>query len=91
MDNEIVIIGENMMMGPKWLNYFFKKSFSWTMLNNSKNIVMEWESPPPPTHPIVVNNIVYLLCGKLGYFENKSLLKKTPLSFMIVGCLQKTN
>jgi hypothetical protein len=28
-----------------------------------------------PTLPIVVNNIIYLLCEKLGCFENK----KTPI------------
>jgi hypothetical protein len=58
MDNEIVIVGENMMVGLKW-----------TMLSNSKNIVMEWMSPS--FHPIVVNNIMYLLNGKLGCPENK--------------------
>jgi hypothetical protein len=47
MDNEIVIVRENVMMGPKWfLFFFFIKSFSWTMLSNSKNIIVEWMSPP---------------------------------------------
>jgi hypothetical protein len=47
----------------------FMKSFSWTMLNNSRDIIMEWVSPTP--YPIVVNNIIYLLCEKLECFENK--------------------
>jgi len=47
MDNEVVIVRENVMMGPKWLIFiFFIKSFSWTMLSNSKNIIMERVSPP---------------------------------------------
>jgi hypothetical protein len=47
------------------------------MLNNSRNIIMEWMSPP--TFPIVVNNIIYLFHGKLGCLENKLLLKKNPI------------
>jgi hypothetical protein len=37
-----------------------------------------------PLH-IVVNNIIYVLCEKLGHLENKYLLKITLFSFMIVG------
>jgi hypothetical protein len=40
MDNEIVTIGENMMMKLEFLKILFKKSFLSTMLNNFKNIVM---------------------------------------------------
>jgi hypothetical protein len=43
-----------------------------------------------PTYPIVVNNIIYLFRGKLRCLKNE-LLKKTPLSSMIVGCLKKVN
>jgi hypothetical protein len=41
----------------------------------------------PPT--IVVNNILYVFCEKSRCLENKKLLKTTPLSYMIVGCLKK--
>ncbi len=68
-----------MMMRPKWLIFFLMKSFSWTMLSNSRNIIMEWVSgggggggrPAGGGGPIVVNNIIYLLCTKLGCLENK--------------------
>jgi hypothetical protein len=41
MDNEIVIVGKNMMVGPNILKILFKKSFSLKMLSNSKNIFMD--------------------------------------------------
>jgi hypothetical protein len=46
------------------------------MLNNLRNIVMGWMYPPPLPPQIVINNIIYLLSGKLECFENKLLLKK---------------
>jgi hypothetical protein len=49
MDNKIVIVGKKYDDGTKMIYLFFKKSFSWTMLNNSRNIVMELMSPPPPS------------------------------------------
>jgi hypothetical protein len=70
MDNEIVIVGENMMIWPKWyLNFCLKNRFHEQRWENSRNIVMEWVSPP--TFSIVVNNIIYLLHEKLGCLENK--------------------
>ncbi len=43
----------------------------------------------PP--PIIVNNIIYVFCEKLGCLENKSLLKTTPLSSMMIGYLKEVN
>jgi hypothetical protein len=40
---------------------------------------------------IVVNNIIYVFYEKLEHIENKLLLKETPLSFMIIGCLKEVN
>jgi hypothetical protein len=57
MDNEIVIIGEKCDMWWDQNNFKLKKSFSSTMLNNLRNIV--------------INNIIYIFCGKLECFENK--------------------
>ncbi len=35
MDNEVVIVNENMIMGPKYFfNFLFLKSFPSTLLNN---------------------------------------------------------
>jgi len=37
---------------------------------------MKQMSRPPSLHPTIVNNIIYLLCGKLGCIENNNNLKK---------------
>jgi hypothetical protein len=72
MDNEIVIIGEKCDMWWDQNNFKLKKSFSSTMLNNLRNIVMGWVySPQIPPPQIVINNIIYIFCGKLECFENK--------------------
>jgi hypothetical protein len=53
---------------------------------------MGWILPPPPPNPlIVVNNIIYVFYEKLVHLENNQLLKRTPLSFMIVSFLKKAN
>jgi hypothetical protein len=64
MANGIVIVGENMMMRPKWL-IFFNKSFSWTMLKNSKKYYYGMYVTPP-TPSIVVNNIIYYFVENWG-------------------------
>jgi len=35
--------------------------------------------PPPPLHSTIVNNIIYLLCGKLGCIENNNNNNKKPI------------
>jgi hypothetical protein len=50
MDNEIVTIKYD--DGTKIIfKFLFKKSFSWKMLNDSRNIFLDWVSPPPPPLP----------------------------------------
>ncbi len=57
-----------------FLKILFKKS--WTILNNSRDIVMEWMSPP---HPIVVNNILYIyFVEKWGALKINNY-KKNPI------------
>jgi hypothetical protein len=48
-------------------------------MNNFKQFqdILLWNECHPPHPPIVGNNIIYLICGKLGCLENKLLLKKT--------------
>jgi hypothetical protein len=61
MDNEIVIVGGKYDDGTKMiLKILFKKSFSWTMLNNSRNIVMKWVSHSRPPLPKLLLTTLYI-------------------------------
>jgi hypothetical protein len=69
MDNEIVIIRENMMMGlEQFLKFCFRNHFYQQCYAIQK--IFSWNECHPP-YPIVVNNIIYLLCEILGCLKNK--------------------
>ncbi len=77
MDN--VTIREIMMMGP---NVFFKICFKIIFINNVKKIKQCCHGMSvKPSFPIVVNNIIYVLCEKLGCFENKNIEKKPIVTY----------
>jgi hypothetical protein len=44
-------------------------------------------TPSPPSLKCCQQNYIWVL-KKLGHFEKKKILKTTPLSSMIVGCLK---
>jgi hypothetical protein len=73
MDNELImIIGENMIMGPKLFKFFcLKNHFHEQCLTIQKILLWNECHPPPPPRPVVVNKIIYLLCEKLEHLENK--------------------
>ncbi len=59
-------------------------------MNNDKQFKKYCHRMNVTPHPIVVNNIIYFICEKLRCFENRFIIRKTPLSSMIACCLKKS-
>jgi hypothetical protein len=72
------------MMGRKWFSKFcLKKSFSWTLLSNSRNIVVEWVSHPPPSPNYCQQHYIFIFLAHI----NKELNPKIIHVNFIMSCL----
>jgi hypothetical protein len=66
MDNEIVIVGENMMMGPKWFLKFCLRNHFHENIKQFKKYChgMNVNPLPPPTQSLLTTLYIYLV--KIG-------------------------
>jgi hypothetical protein len=62
MANEIVIVGENMMMRPKWfLKICLRNHYHEQCQAIPINIIMEWMSPPLPPQLLLTTLYIYFV------------------------------